>query len=188
MAGRAVPAGGARSGPRTGRFHWPGAGLSRKKPVVLAGFSTGRRVRSVGAPSAGGAQEEMPGDRHHHPVQGWGWRRPDVGADQQPAGRRAERGGHQPAAHRVPADRRRGAVQDGRHHSRVLVSLHARHPGGAGVQPVQELRGVHRGGEKRAGQDESWRLGPELRQPRCPRAPERRLRHHEHLCALQGDG
>src|SRR2546427_4220546 len=58
----------------------PGTGMSRKEPALLAGLPGGGRVRSLGAPPAAGAEEEMPGDRDHHPVQAGGRRRPVVDA------------------------------------------------------------------------------------------------------------
>ena len=106
----------ARPGARWRRWPW-----RRRVPAcpdknvhVLAGLPARRRVRPVGAPPAGGAQEEVPGHRHHHPVQGRRRRRADVVADEPAARRRRQRRRRQPAAHRVPADRGPGAVQDRR--------------------------------------------------------------------------
>src|SRR2546425_10801625 len=75
----------------------PGTGMSRKEPALLAGFPSGGRVRSLGAPPATGAEEEMPGDRDHHPVQARCRRRPDVDAAEPATRRRAEHRRHQPA-------------------------------------------------------------------------------------------
>jgi hypothetical protein len=51
------------------------------------------------------------------------------------------------------------------HHAGVLVPLHARHPGGAGAKPDQELCRFHQGGQGQSRQAEPGWLGPELGQP-----------------------
>ena len=112
-------------------------------------------------------KKKCPADRDHHPVQAGRRRRSDVGADEPAAGRRPEHRRHQPAAHRVPAAGRPGAVQDRRHHAGVLVPLHAGRAGGARVQPDQDLPGFHQGGEGGARQDHARRLRPEFGQPRA---------------------
>ena len=52
--------------------------VPRQEPQLLAGVPGRRRIRPVGAPPAGGAEEALPGDRDHHPVQARRRRRPDV--------------------------------------------------------------------------------------------------------------
>src|SRR6267154_2492567 len=100
------------------------ADLPREKPALLAGFPGRGRIRHIGAASAVRAEEEMPLDRNHHPVQAGRGRRRHVEPDELAAGRRAQRGRNQPAAHRARAVRRPGAVQDRGHRADVLVSLH----------------------------------------------------------------
>ena len=171
---------------RSARRH--GAGLPGQEPAVLAGFSARRRVGPVGAPPADGAEKEVRGDRDHHPVQGRCRRRADVVADEHPARRRAQHRGCEPAAHRVPAHRGPGAIQDAGHHAGVLVPLHARHPGGARAEPDQEFRGLHQGGQGQPRQAEFGRLWPELGQPCSARALQRGVWRQDHLCAVQGHG
>src|SRR5690349_6667969 len=57
-----------------------GAGVPREVTVLLAGISCRRRVRHLRPPPAARPEEEVPGDRDHHPVQARRRRRADVDA------------------------------------------------------------------------------------------------------------
>ena len=108
-------------------------------------------------------------------------------ADQHAAGRRREHRRHQPAAHRAPADRGRGAVQDRRRDAGVLVPLHARCAGGARAEPASRPSPTSsRRPRTTPGKLNLGGSGLQLGQPRGARAHERGLRHQDHLRAVQG--